>query len=60
MAKMKLAEEVRRVEAANEAAAIEREISLRRKQVEQQLQAKKKREEEISILKVRLTDLCFL
>lgn len=53
MAKMKLSEELRKVEAAKEAAAIEREISLRRKQVEEQLQAKKRREEEMRKLKVR-------
>ena len=53
MAKMKLSEELRKVEAAKEAAAIEREISLRRKQVEEQLQAKKRLEEEMRELKVR-------
>lgn len=52
MAKMKLGEEVRRAEAAAEAAKIEEEISLRRRQVEEQLQAKKKREEEMLRLQV--------
>jgi hypothetical protein len=47
MAKMKLNEEVRRMEAAAEAAAIEKEISLRRRQVEEKLQAKKRQEEEM-------------
>jgi hypothetical protein len=54
MAKMKLNEEVRRVEAAAEAAAIEKEISMRRRQVEEKLQAKKQQEEEM--LKHRVCD----
>ena len=52
MAKMKLGEELRRAEAAAEAAKIEKEISLRRRQVEEKLQAKKKREEEMIRLQV--------
>ena len=47
MAKMKLSEELRKAEAAAEAAKIEREISIRRKRVEEKVQAEKRREKEM-------------
>jgi len=44
MAKLKLSEELRKEQAAAEAAAIEKEIALKRKRTEEKLQAKKMRE----------------
>lgn len=57
MAKVKLSEEIRKAQAAAEAAAVEEEISSKQRKAEEKLRLKKsddyKREQEIARIKVR-------